>query len=374
MQADAGVFERLAFIERGPQAVAGDVVRREAGLVAGLGHRGVQRRQRAHGEEQFDGGFFIENEGIGHGQVDEHARRLRVGNLHDALARDHGAAQPVVGRAKHGNAVMRGSHFDAGQLGLHGSQLGPFFLCTALQLGQLAFTLDIVKRFLAGSHPFGIGHGHGLRSHFQAVAQRGVVQRDQQIALFDGLAGAHMEGFDDAVQRRSNGGGIERHDLGRGQRRLAHGEGAEQGQRNPDGMALSAQTLPALTQAEAGLAAQHFPAVAPERGQMAQCLFLQLCGFLLHEEGRPGEDDAVTPAQRYGKQSLGPPFQPAVQHFGGGRGFGLGFFGGGFGRCFSCAGRSTCCRSHSRHGYRYASFCFDSCLRMIILGWRLFLL
>ena len=72
-----------------------------------------------------------------------------------------------------------------------------------------------------------------------------------------------MEGLDDAIKRRGNGGGIQCHDFCRGQCRLAYREEADDRKSCPDGVALAAQTLPAFAQAQPGFATQHFPAVAP---------------------------------------------------------------------------------------------------------------
>ena len=132
MQANARIVQGLTFVQRSAQAVTGHIVWRQAGLVAGLGHSCAEWRKWLDGQEQLDGGIFVEYQRVRDWQIDQYPRRFRIGDLHDALSGDNGTAQPVICRAKNGNPVMRSTNLDARQLGLHSRKLGSLFLSFAL--------------------------------------------------------------------------------------------------------------------------------------------------------------------------------------------------------------------------------------------------
>ena len=74
-----------------------------------------------------------------------------------------------------------------------------------------------------------------------------------------------------------------------------------------------------FAQAEAWLASQHFPAIGPMGCQVRQSLFVKGAGLCFHQKSGPGQNGTIAAAQRDGVKAFRPPFQPAIEDFGGRR-------------------------------------------------------
>ncbi|MDT4830312.1 hypothetical protein FQZ97_637740 [compost metagenome] len=212
---------RLA-LDAGQQPVGHHALFVGAGLVAGLQHLPLERRERVGGEEQGHLGAGFQGDGIGHRQLDQHRRLRGVGHLEDALAGHHRFAQPVVGVAEHRHAGARRAYAGALQLGLYRRQFRAALLGPAVQQGQLALALGVVEGALAGGHQLGVSHRHFLAEHFGAALQGGFVEGEEQRAFFHRLVRADLHAFDHAVDGGADDLGLARDGFRRRQGGLPH--------------------------------------------------------------------------------------------------------------------------------------------------------
>jgi hypothetical protein len=142
-------------------------------------------------QKQTHLGALIEIDRVGDWQPHEHAGILRVGEEQNALARHHGPADPVVRIAVHCHAAGRGADLDAGE---HFIEIGHLRLALphpSQHRAELALRLVAVEGLLRGEQRVGARHGEGLGSDLAPVAQRGVVEREDDLTLLYRLVGLH---------------------------------------------------------------------------------------------------------------------------------------------------------------------------------------
>ncbi|MNJ57268.1 hypothetical protein D3C77_528520 [compost metagenome] len=124
---------------------------------------------------------------------------LGLGNQQDSLASGHRLAQPIVGIAVDRHACPGCANLGAPQLRLDCRQLRPALLHSAIQQGQLAFALRVVKRPLAGRRQLGIGYGDFLAQNIGTAVEGGFIQAEQQRVFLYALIGTHLHALNHTI-------------------------------------------------------------------------------------------------------------------------------------------------------------------------------